>query len=144
MSKRIQTYQDLEEEEQRLEGLLAAQQELIRIEFRALRDDFRPALTTVNTFSKLFTRRKDDTLLGAGTERMIDFVFNRFVLNKAGWLTRFVVPILAKNVSSHIVADNRHSLLGRLRGFLKRKKKQNGQSPPAADPASATKETKPE
>jgi hypothetical protein len=143
MSKKIETYQDLLDEQAKLEKLLAAQQELLRVDFQALKDDFRPALNTVNTFSKLFTRRKDDTLLGAGTERVIDFVFNKFVLNKAGWLARFVIPILAKNVSSHIVADNRDNWLTRLRQFIGRKNS-NGNTPPAADPASATPGTNPE
>ena len=137
MSKRIETYKDLLEEKQRMEMLLKAQKELVQMDLKLIRGEFRPALRAVKTVGKMFTREKDKSIVGLGSERLIDFVFQRFILNKAGWLARFIVPILVKNVSSHVVAENKQNWMQKLRSWLG-KRNHNGQTPPDPDPASTS------
>lgn len=136
MSKKIQTYQDLLEEQDKMETLLKAQKELLRLDLQQLKSEMRPALGAVKTVGKLFTRDKDHSVLGLGTERLIDFVFQRFVLNRAGWLARFVVPILVKNLSSHVVAENRDNWMQKLRKLVG-KKHHNGRDAAGTGPAAA-------
>jgi hypothetical protein len=135
MSKQIVTYNDLLEEQQRMETLFRAQKELVQMDLKLLRGEFRPALRAVKTVGKMFTREKDKSILGLGSERLIDFVFQRFILNKAGWLARFIVPVLVKNVSSHEMAENKQGWMQKLRSWLG-KRNHNGQTPPDPDPAS--------
>ena len=137
MNKRIETYNDLLEEKQRMETLFKAQKELVQMDLKLIRGEFSPALRAVKTVGKMFTREKDKSLLGIGSERLIDLVFQRFILNKAGWLARFIVPVLVKNVSSHVVAENKAGWMRKLRTWLG-KKNYNGQTPPAPDPASTS------
>jgi hypothetical protein len=144
MSKQIQTYQDLLEEKEKVERLMKAQKDLVRMDLQLLKGEMRPALRAVKTFGKMFTREKDKSIFGVGTERLVDFVFQRFVLNKAGWLAKLVVPVLVKNVSSHVVAENKHNWLHKLRTVLKKKDKHNGQTPPAPDPSATGTEAKKE
>ena len=144
MSKSIKTYQDLLDEKEKVERLLKAQKELVQMDLQVLKGEMRPALRAVKTFGKMFTREKDKTIFGVGTERLVDFVFQRFILNKAGWIAKLVVPVLVKNVSSHVVAENKQHWIHKIRRFLKRKGNHNGQTPPGPDPAASSTEAKKE
>jgi hypothetical protein len=141
MNKKIETYQDLLDEKVQLETLVRAQKDLLMLDLQALKSELRPALRTVAVVGKMFTREKDHSLLGMGTETLIDLVFKKVVLNKAGWIARFIVPILAKNVSSHILAENKQGWLQKLRNWVG-KKSHNGKTPPEPGPAGARPDTK--
>ena len=143
MSKKIETYQDLLDEKAKMEGLMKAQKDLLRMDMMQLRGEFRPAIRAVRVVGKLFSREKDRSVIGVGTERLIDFVFQKFILNKAGWLARFVVPILVKNVSSHVVSEKRQGWVQKLKSWIG-KKNHNGQTPPHPDPAATSQPPKTE
>lgn len=143
MSNKIKTYQDLLDEKRKLEGLMKAQKDLLHLDMQVLKTEFRPAIRVVKVMGKMFTREKDNSIVGVGAERLVDFVFQRFVLNKAGWVAKLIVPILAKNVSSHVVSENKQHWFQKLRSWIG-KKGHNGQTPPDPNPAATGNQSKTE
>ena len=142
MSKTIKTYQDLVEEKEKLEGLLKAQKELIRYDLQLLKTEFNPVFRSARLMGKLFTRDKKHSLLSNGAETVIDFMFKKVILNKAGWVAKLVVPFLMKNVSSHVVADNKDNWIRKLKSWIGRRN-HNGKTAPPVDPADIRKTPKP-
>jgi hypothetical protein len=49
---------------------------------------------------------------------VVDLVFKKMILGKAGWITRLTVPFLVKNFSSNKLAENKNTFLKKLRGWL--------------------------
>ncbi len=134
MNKNIRTYEDLLREKEKLEGLYKAQKDLLQLDMKQLRVELQPALKTARLMGKLFSRDKDRSLVGVGAERLVDFLFQSLVLRKAGWITKLVVPLLAKNVTSHVIAEGKQNWLQKLRRWTG-KKNYNGQTAPDPNPA---------
>jgi len=137
MNKSIKTYNDLLEEKQQLEVLLNAQRELIRYDMQQLKTEIQPAIKAVGLVGKMFTKDKSNALLNTGADTVIDLLFKKVLLGRAGWVTRLVVPYFLKNVSSHIIAEKKDTLLQKV--FSLFRKNHNGKTPPDPDPASTRK-----
>ena len=118
MNKRIHTYEQLMAEKQRLETLIEAQKELIRYDLKDLKHELKP-VGAVFTFLKSITSRSGKLgMLNIGVDMIVDLVFKKMILSKAGWITRLTVPFLVKNFSSNKLAENKNSFLKKLRGWL--------------------------
>ena len=111
MKRKIRSYKDLEKEEQLLEELLRAQKQLIQLDIQVLRNQLKPATMALQFFNKITTVDKSNLLLNEGTNKAIDFVLNKFILARSGWITKFLVPIFLKNYSSHLIADNKGNIV---------------------------------
>jgi hypothetical protein len=121
MSKPIKTYEDLLKERYRLELLLQAQKELIRLDVVELKQHIHPAVKAISFLGKVFTREKDNLLLAGGINHLIDLLFKKIILSKSGWLIRLVVPFFVKNYSSHFVAEHKNELIKKLFSLFDRK-----------------------
>lgn len=118
MDNRIQTYDQLMAEKKRLQTLIEAQKELIRYDFKDIKHELKP-VGVVFTFLKSITSRSGKNgILNYGVDMVIDLVFKRMILAKAGWITRLAVPFLMKNFSSNKLAENKSSFLNKLRNWL--------------------------
>jgi len=121
MNKRIKTYEDLVEEQQRLVSLLKTQESFIKVDIAGVKEGLKPfgrALTVVN---KMATRDNTAPVLNFGMEMGIDLLIRRVVLARAGWFTKVVVPFLIKNYSSHIIGeDKRNALVQKIKGFFRK------------------------
>ena len=107
MKRKINTYEDLEREEQLLEELLRSQKELIQIEIGLLKHQLKPAQMALQFVGKLTTADKHNPLLRQGANTIIDAVLKNVVLAKSGWLTKMIVPFFVKNYSSHLFRQHR-------------------------------------
>lgn len=128
MTKRIETYNDLLEEKQRLKNLLQAQRELIREDIKEIKAELQPLRSAVTVVGKFFNRDTSNPLLSLGASKLIDLLVKKVILGRAGWFTKIAVPFLLKNYSSHVIDDNKGKLGGWLMSLLaklKRKKKKN-------------------
>ena len=122
MKTRINTYDDLVKHEQELEELLHAQKELVVYDFKALKEEFKPATKALNLLGKFTTKdRTNNPLVTEGTNRVIDFVVRNVLLSRAGWFTRFAVPALLKNYSSHFISSHKDDWKSRLFSWVNRK-----------------------
>jgi len=110
MSK-IRTYEDLLQEEQRLQLKLKSQELAIRQTLVDFRENVEPVKRVFNTVQKVFTRDNRVPVFNIGLELGVDFLLRKFILARAGWLTRILVPYLVKNYSSHIIAEEKRKAL---------------------------------
>src|SRR5215813_8992370 len=101
MSKRFTSYKELLEEKQQLEVLLEAQKQVIRYDVEEIKLKLRPVKDTLDFVKKITTKDNSSLLLNIGSEIAINALVKNFILSRAGWLTRIVIPYFLKNFSSH-------------------------------------------
>ena len=125
----IRTYEELMEEKARLTQLLVAQKELVRQDFAGIKKELAPVRTAISTVSKLTTRDNRALLLTTAADSLIDLVIRRMLLARTGWLTKWAVPFIMKNFSSHVIADNKDkikNMLSKLFGKKNASAQKNG------------------
>jgi len=121
MKRKIRSYEDLEREEQLLEELLRTQKQLIQLDIQVLRDQLKPAKMALQFFNKITTVDKSNLLLNEGANKAIEFVLNKFILARTGWITKFLVPFFLKNYSSHLIGDNKMNIVEKVFSLFGRK-----------------------
>ena len=114
MKRKIRSYDDLEKEEELLEELLQAQKELVQLDIANLKAQLKPATAALQIFSKITSADKTNPLLTAGANTAIDLILKKFILGKAGWLTKMLVPMVVKNYSSHFIADHKQDFVQKI------------------------------
>lgn len=112
MTRKITTYEDLLEEEQRLQQLLDAQKKLVQSDIEEIKLELAPAIQAVSFAGRLITRDGSNPLVNMGVNSVIDVVIKKGLLGKSGWLARLAVPFFLKNFSSHVVNDNLDKIKG--------------------------------
>jgi len=125
MNKPIQSYDDLLREKERLQALLKVQREIVREDVAELRVQLEPITSTLGMAGKLFTRDRNNIILNASANTLIDVIMKKVLLSRAGWIARLVVPFFMKNFSSHLISENKPSLLNKLFSLFG-KKRENG------------------
>jgi hypothetical protein len=134
MTRSISTYDDLLAEKQRLTILLQAQKDLVRQDIQEIKEELAPVKSAISMVGKFATRDKGNWLLTTAADKVIDLVFKKMILSKAGWVTKLAVPFLMKNFSSHVIADNKDGIVNKLFSLFTRKKAHaNGKMPVEAD-----------
>jgi hypothetical protein len=118
MNKSIRSYKDLLEEKQRLEVLLVEQREILRDDVHELKTQLEPLKRVMDFIRKITTRDKTALLLTIGSDIVINSVVKRFILSRAGWFVRNIVPYFLKNYSSHFLADQKDKWIEKLRSWL--------------------------
>ena len=118
MTKSIHSYKDLLDEKQRLEVLLEEQRQLIRHDVQELKTQLEPLKHVIDFIRKIITKDKTSLLLTIGSDIVITSVVKRFILSRAGWLVRTVVPYFLKNYSSHFLAEQKEKWIEKLRSWL--------------------------
>ena len=119
MNRTIKNYEDLKAEQRRLLAELRSQEELIKIDLAGVQEGLKPVGNAFNVVKQMTTRDHTGTLLNFGLEFGIDLVLRKFLLARAGWFTKILIPFLVKNYSSHIISeDNRTSIVRRIRGLF--------------------------
>jgi hypothetical protein len=126
MTKRINSYNDLLEEKERLESLLKIQKAVIREDIYQIGEEIEPVTSALSFAGRLLTRDNSNLLLNAGANKVIDIFIKKILLARTGWITKLVVPFLVKNYSSHFISENKGTLLKKLFSWIG-KKNANGQ-----------------
>lgn len=118
----IATYDDLLQEKARLKALLQAQKDLVRQDIQQIKQELAPVKSAISMVGKFATRDNSNVLLTTAAEGVIDLVFRRLILARAGWFTKMAIPFLMKNFSSHVVNDNKDKLFAKLFSWFGKKK----------------------
>lgn len=121
MTRTISTYEDLLKEKARLTLLLSAQKELVREDIKEIKEELVPVKSAISLVSKLATKDRNNFLLTTAADKLIDLLVKKLVLAKAGWITKLAVPFLMKNFSSHVIADNKDAILGKIFSWIGKK-----------------------
>jgi hypothetical protein len=123
MSQTIKTYTDLCEERERIKNLLVLQKQKIKDDWKDLKEEFLPVKTAFGVVGKMTSPDKSNPLLNVGLKVASDLFLRNFILAKAGWVTRYAVPFVVKNYSSHVLAEGGGNFLDKLANLFKRKRK---------------------
>ncbi|GAC1423513.1 MAG: hypothetical protein NVS1B13_01330 [Flavisolibacter sp.] len=119
MSKAIKNYDDLLAEEQRLLMVLRSHENLIKRDFTGIKESMKPFNNALQVINKFTTRDPSGPLVNFGLDFSIDLLVRRFLLARAGWLTKIVIPFIMKNYSSHIISDEkREKLTKKIKDFF--------------------------
>lgn len=110
MSK-IRTYDDLLQEEKRLQQVLKGQERLIREDIMSMKENLEPVKKVYDQVHKVFTRDNRVPIFNLGLEMSIDLLLRRFLLARAGWVVKTFVPYLVKNYSSHIIGEEKRKAI---------------------------------
>jgi hypothetical protein len=120
---KITTYKELLLEKRRLQLLLQSQKEIIHQDIQEIKEELIPIRSIVTTVSKLTSKEPGNFLLTGTVDTMIDLVVKKLLLSKTGWITRNLVPFLLKNYSSHVIAENKDTIVQKIFSFFKKKDK---------------------
>lgn len=119
MIQKIKTYDDLELEKKRLMADLKAHEEFIKVDIAGVKAGLKPVSNTMNTINKFATRDNTGPVMNFGLEMGVDLLVRKFLLARAGWFVKIVVPFIMKNYSSHIIRDEkREALVNRIRNVF--------------------------
>lgn len=129
MNKIISSYDELQHEKVRLQGLLQLQKDQLRADVGLLKKQLQPANAVLQTLG-LFTgsrRQEDGTpkqsgLLKLGLELGIDVLLRRTLFRKAGFVARMAMPVLMRNFSTNLVNGKGKGLANTLRSIFSRNK----------------------
>ena len=118
MSKRFTSYKDLLKEKQQLEVLLQAQKQVIRCDVEEIKLKLTPVKDALEFVKKITTKDRSSLLLDLGSDIAINTLIKNFVLSRAGWLTKVIVPFFLKNYSSHFIAEQKDKWFEKLKSWL--------------------------
>lgn len=99
--KTINTLAELRQERQRLNMHKAFLETEIKRDFNDLKEKFKP----LNIMSN-----KDNNLLGNSVGALADVLIKNVFLSNSGFVTRLVVPFLAKKFTSNVVEENKSKI----------------------------------
>jgi hypothetical protein len=118
MSKRFTSYNELLKEKQQLEVLLQAQKEVIRCDVEEIKLKLQPLKEALEFVKKITTKDRTNLLLDLGSDIAINTLVKNFILSRAGWFIRLVVPFFLKNYSSHFIAEQKDKWIEKLKSWL--------------------------
>ena len=121
MNKQMRTYEDLLNEKQRLEVLVQAQKQVIYYDIQEIKEKLAPVTNTLEVIKKFVTKDKTNLLLTIGSDLAINTLVKNFILSRAGWLTKIIIPFFLKNYSSHFVAEQKDKWFDKLKSWLRHK-----------------------
>lgn len=105
MSKTIHSYNDLVLEKERLQLLLDAQKDLVKLDIAGLKNGLKPATTALSFVGNFTKKAKTNPLLGIAVSLSTDLLMRTFFLKRAGWAVKTVMPFVIKRVTNKIVSN---------------------------------------
>src|SRR5690349_12574146 len=123
MSQTIKTYSDLCAERERLQNLAVVQKQRMKDDWDGLKHEFNPFKKAVGALGKMTRPDNSNPMFNAGIKVATDLFITKFVLGKAGWITKLAVPFVVKNYSTHLFAEKGRSFITRVAAFLNSKNK---------------------
>jgi hypothetical protein len=100
---KISSYKELVIERQRIEQELALQKAQINEEIQEIKDKLKPVTGILSFFNTSKKQSLKSTAMQVGANIGIDVLLRNTLLGKAGWLSRLIVPFIAKKISSKVI-----------------------------------------
>lgn len=121
MNRQIRSYNELVQEKKRLELLVEEQKQVLYHDIQQIKEELQPVYDTLGFLKRIATRDKTSLLLTIGSDIAINTIFQKFILSKAGWFAKTVIPYFLRNYSSHFVAEHKDQWLEKLKNWLSHK-----------------------
>ena len=103
--KKISNYRELVAERLRLEQELAVQKAEINGEVQEIKNRLKPVSGLLSFFNTDKNSSLKSTAMQVGANIGIDVLLRNTLLGKASWLTRLIVPFIAKKLSSKVIEN---------------------------------------
>ncbi len=100
---RISNYNELVAERIRIQQELAVQKAQISEEIREIKDKLKPVTGILSFFNTSKKQSFKSTAMQVGANIGIDVLLRNTLLGRAGWLTRLILPFVAKKISSKVI-----------------------------------------
>ncbi|MCW3103791.1 MAG: hypothetical protein JWO09_2231 [Bacteroidetes bacterium] len=107
----INTLAELKEERQRLYMRQAFLETEIKTNFNEMKEQLKPVHHLAQTAGK-FLSSKDNSVVGDSVGFITNALVKNVILKNAGFITKLIVPYLAKNVASNVAEDNKPKIAG--------------------------------
>lgn len=120
---KIDNYEDLMEEKERLKELLKESKANIKYSFTLIKDELNPLTGIRENALGALKPNTTNPLVKFGIKRASEFLIGKVLLKRAGWLPRLIVPFLVREITTRIVgskADKKiagalHTAAGKIR-----------------------------
>jgi hypothetical protein len=100
---KISNYNDLAGERIRIQQELAVQKAQINEEIQEIKDKLKPVTGILSFFDTSKKQSFKSTAMQVGANIGIDVLLRNTLLGRAGWLTRLILPFVAKKISSKVI-----------------------------------------
>lgn len=100
---KISNYTELVAERRRIEQELAFQKTQINEEIQEVKDKLKPVTGLLSFFNTSKKQSLKSTAMQVGANIGIDVLLRNTVLGRASWLSRLIVPFIAKRISSKVI-----------------------------------------
>jgi hypothetical protein len=122
---------DFHAERRRLKAAIAEKESLMKADVDSLKQTLKPVNMAINYVAKFTSSKDKDSPLNKGVESAVTYLLRNVVLARAGWITKIVVPIIARNYASNKLTENKADIVHTVREWLhkfqeKRRAKMNG------------------
>lgn len=106
--KRIETFKDLLEEEQRLTMKLKREKAVVVEGLHLLKQKVEPASQFLNGMNKVFGVQEKPGFVAQGVDMAMDLFAKKYVFKRSGWLMTLVGSYAMRGISQFILRKNRH------------------------------------
>lgn len=100
---KINNYKELVAERQRIEQELLLQKAEINGEIQEIKDKLKPITGLLSFFNTSKKQSLKSTAMQVGANIGIDVLLRNTLLGRASWLSRLIVPFIAKQISSKVI-----------------------------------------
>jgi hypothetical protein len=100
---KISNYEELVVERMRIQQELSLQKSQINEEIREIKDKLKPVTGLLSFFNSSKKQSFKSTAMQVGANIGIDVLLRNTLLGKAGWITRLILPFVAKKLSSKVI-----------------------------------------
>ena len=115
--RKINTITELKAEQKRLRLKQLVLESEIKTEFAALKESFAPLKMLTKGVGNTLSS-KDNGIIGNSFGGIAEFLVRNVVLRNSGFLTRLIVPYLAKNTASNIAENNKGEIVDWVTGLI--------------------------
>lgn len=128
--KKINSLAEFHAEKQRLEREIKIAEAILKEDLNWAKEELKPEKVASTIFNSYF-KKNIGGIFKNGTGNVLDFLLRNVVLAKAGWISRLIIPFIAKNVSSGLISDNKEGIFGILKNLVHKARQytQHNQSP---------------
>lgn len=116
----IKSLADLKRERRRLKAEIAEHELLMKEDVAAFKETLQPLHAASKFVGKFVGSGHERTALNGIVDTAVTFALRNVVLARAGWLTKIVVPIIARKYANAKLDENKADIVDTVRGWLQK------------------------
>jgi len=120
---KIETYEDLKTKRRLLRLRLAQHEAELKEDLQWFKEELEPIHAASKFVNKLLIRK--DGIINNAIGRGVGGVLKKTVLSNSSWLTRLIIPGIAKNLVSNLILDHKEEILFGLKKWIQHLRTKN-------------------